>query len=72
MDQKAQFEKKLIAIEIELWFLRVPKEGVGFMAPESGAVWLKLDEDKPAIQSTWNKKHQRIFGKRGCKIGKIK
>ncbi|KKQ31920.1 MAG: hypothetical protein US45_C0037G0014 [Candidatus Nomurabacteria bacterium GW2011_GWA1_37_20] len=62
MDQKAQFEKKLIAIEIELGFLRVPKEGVGFMAPESGAVWLKLDEDKPAIQSTWNKKHQRIFG----------
>ena len=62
MDQKAQFEKKLIAIEIELGFLRVPKEGVGFMTPESGTVWLKVDEDKPAIQSTWNKKHQRIFG----------
>ncbi len=62
MDQKAQFEKKLIAIEIELGFLRIPKESVGFMAPESGTVWLKFDDDKSAIQSTWNKKHQRIFG----------
>lgn len=61
-EQKAQFEKRLIAIEIELGFLRIPKEGVGFMAPESGSVWLKFDEDKPAIQSTWNKRHQRIFG----------
>ena len=64
MESKAQFEKKLIAIEIELGFLRVPKEGVGFMMPESGTIWLKFDEDKPAIQSTWNKKHQRIFGLR--------
>ncbi|GEM_PF-707564 len=61
MDQKAQFEKKLIAIEIELGFLRVPKEGVGFMASESGEVFLTFD-DKPVIKSTWNKKHQRIFG----------
>ena len=60
-EQKAQFEKKLIAIEIELGFLRVPKEGVGFMAPESSEVLLTFD-DKPAIKSTWNKKHQRIFG----------
>lgn len=62
MEPKAQFEKKLIAIEIELGFLRVPKEGVGFMPPESGAVWLKINEDKPAIQSMWNRTHQRIFG----------
>lgn len=62
MEPKAQFEKKLIAIEIELGFMRIPKEGLRFMAPESGTVWLKFDEDKPAIQSAWNKKHQRIFG----------
>ncbi len=61
MNQKVQFEKKLIAIEIELGFLRIPKEGVGFMSPESGNVWLQY-EDKPVTKSTWNKKHQRIFG----------
>lgn len=60
MDNK--FTKTLIAIEIELGFLRVPKEGIGFMAPESGPISLKLNEDKPVIQSTWNKRHQRIFG----------
>lgn len=42
MELKAQFEKKLIAIEIELGFLRIPKEGVGFMAPDSFNLWKNL------------------------------
>ncbi len=60
MEPKAQFEKKLIAIEIELGFLRVPADGKMFMPSESrniGVFW-----DDKHIQVTWNSKHQRVFG----------
>lgn len=64
MDSIAQFEKKLIAIEIELGFLRVPASGRQFLLPDSGEIWLNWGEGRPATKSTWNKKYQRIFGLR--------
>lgn len=62
MEQKAQFEKKLIAIEIELGFLRVPLNGKRFMLPESGKIGVFWNDSKKPVQVTWNQKYQRIFG----------
>ncbi len=58
--QKAQFEKKLIAIEIELGFLRVPANGKEYMPSESRNIGVFWDDKHAHVK--WNVRHQRIYG----------
>ena len=58
-EQKAQFEKKLIAIEIELGFLRVPANGKDYMPSESRNIGVFWDDRHAQVK--WNVRHQRIY-----------
>jgi len=62
MEQKAQFDKKIIAIEIELGFFRVPANGKRLLPLESGKIEVYLGESKKPLQLTWDYKNQRIYG----------
>lgn len=65
LTQKAEIEKKLIAIEIELGFLRVPSEGKRYMLPESGTIGMFWKEGAMPVQHKWDYKNQRIYGLKG-------
>lgn len=56
-------DKKIIAKEIELGFLRVPSSFKNFFPSETKDVILFLGKNaKKSRKQRWNKKHQRVFG----------
>ncbi|NOY35496.1 MAG: hypothetical protein GXP44_01070 [bacterium] len=63
MDTKeSNFRKKLIAIEIELGFLRVPSKHKKNLPPKPGKIRVFINESKHSVQLRWDPKNQRIYG----------
>ena len=62
MEQKEKFDKKIIAIEIELGFLRIPANGKKLLPSKSEKIKVYLGKNKNPLRLTWDYKNQRIYG----------